>query len=524
MYNILIVDDERPVVSWLYELLNRSLSFEAEIHTAYSAIDAMGIVDTHLLDIVISDIRMPRMSGLELMRYIKEKQTSTHIIFLTGFNEFDSVYEAIGHDNVQYLLKTEEDDALLAAIDKAHAAIEAKQKAILLANRKEELLRLLNNRDYLMRFLDNAISYDDFIGKNCQLSLKVDFRKEMYLALCHIPIVPENRHDVFAGLYLLAAEIMGGAFLIDQADYSESFILWFIQPLIKTGSNEAISRLDRIIADAAAHLQLEMAIVISNGLAQPNTLPRVLPLAIGKQSLLANMGSGVAVPYDVDTKADKDQISGSLSGQFLLFRQMLELNRRDDCLSLLDKLLAPLKQAKSLNDVSLIELYLSVATHILSYSNACNITQALSFRIGMGRLSRLHDFSGWNEAKAYLKDVCIAIFDEMKDKPMEKKGTVVNQLKQHINANLGGDLSLTSLSRELHYNASYLSRLFKAEAGQNLFDYITECRLIKAAEELKKSPESIYLVAKSFGFDNPSYFTKVFKQTYGLTPQEYRER
>lgn len=105
---LLIVDDEAYIVDWLFDLLHEQFP-ELTVRRAYSGIQAMHILENEPIDLLVADIQMPRMTGIQLMEQVCKNWPKCRILFLTGFGEFDYVYTAIQKKGVRYLLKTEDD-------------------------------------------------------------------------------------------------------------------------------------------------------------------------------------------------------------------------------------------------------------------------------------------------------------------------------------------------------------------------------------------------------------------------------
>lgn len=98
---------------------------------------------------------------------------------------------------------------------------------------------------------------------------------------------------------------------------------------------------------------------------------------------------------------------------------------------------------------------------------------------------------------------------------------IVNSIKQIINQHLA-DVTLESVSKEIYLNPFYISKLFKQKTGINFTDYVTECRMKKAAELLNNFNFRIYEISEIVGYSNPKNFARTFKQYYGLSPSDYR--
>lgn len=100
---------------------------------------------------------------------------------------------------------------------------------------------------------------------------------------------------------------------------------------------------------------------------------------------------------------------------------------------------------------------------------------------------------------------------------------VIREIQLFIRQHYADNVSLNSLAEQFFLHPNYLSRLFKEKTGQNFIDYLTEVRMEKVKELLKNSDRKIVEICDLAGYDNPRYFSKVFKQYTGMTPSEYRE-
>jgi two-component system response regulator YesN len=104
----------------------------------------------------------------------------------------------------------------------------------------------------------------------------------------------------------------------------------------------------------------------------------------------------------------------------------------------------------------------------------------------------------------------------------EMKLFVIDQIHRYILEHLSGDLSLTAIAEEVHFNPSYLSRYYKQMTGHNLLEYIQTKRLEGALHLMRETNLKLNEIAARVGFDSHSYFTTFFKKKMGVSPQEYR--
>lgn len=156
MYRILIVDDEPMIVEGLCALFEEQDAVQLEVYKACLAAEALGIMNRRRIDILLTDIRMPAVSGIELMQRVRANWPACRIIFLTAFEEFEYAYAALKNPGVRFLLKTESHEAILRAVSECVAELEAVLREKLLRQRSAEqsgVIRALRARELFSRLL-----------------------------------------------------------------------------------------------------------------------------------------------------------------------------------------------------------------------------------------------------------------------------------------------------------------------------------------------------------------------------------
>ena len=122
MYSVLVVDDEKIIRDGVSELLKLEETLELDVVSAASVSDALLLLESRMFDIIITDIRMPQLSGLDFFDVILKRWLRSRVIFLTGLSEFEYVYKVQNH--AKYVLKSDGDEKILAAIKETIAEIE----------------------------------------------------------------------------------------------------------------------------------------------------------------------------------------------------------------------------------------------------------------------------------------------------------------------------------------------------------------------------------------------------------------
>lgn len=143
MYRLLIVDDEPDVADGLYSIFKNTERLELDIYKAYSAFEALDILSRVKIDILMTDIFMPGMTGLQLVGKVKSQWPNLRVIFLTGHNEFDYIYSAIKFEGAAYLLKTESFEKIIDCVENAAMQIENSIRVSELEDRANEYMNTL---------------------------------------------------------------------------------------------------------------------------------------------------------------------------------------------------------------------------------------------------------------------------------------------------------------------------------------------------------------------------------------------
>src|SRR4029453_10745700 len=142
MYRLLIVDDLPIIVDGLLELFEQTEHLQLEVMKAYSGEEALEVLYHHRIDIVVSDIKMPGIEGIELLQEIKLQWPACKVIFLTGYNDFQYARNAITYGGFDYILKVESDEKIIQSLERAIEKLEEEQDQAQMITRAQSKMRL----------------------------------------------------------------------------------------------------------------------------------------------------------------------------------------------------------------------------------------------------------------------------------------------------------------------------------------------------------------------------------------------
>lgn len=537
---MLIVDDEEIITDGLADIFGK-LKLDLDIYKAYSGQEALELLNRTRVDIVLSDICMPGMDGLELMETIRLNWPQCKIVFLTGHNDFNYVYQAIQAPDVQYVLKNEGYPRLIAAVERALKELEESLRANDLIRRSKEQLHTLEtlaHGDYFRNLLFHDVLFERELEEDFRrLHIPLDASMPILIGLGSVTYAgPAGRSPTYVDRRetALAVKFLSEAFLAERTS-SIGFIdrngdlIWLIQPKRWNDSERTDA-----FAQTVMFLEGTFELIQQSCLESLDTIVAVtlcgeafawegLPAMYDKMRRYQHdrTGDGTRMVQKVfpseESPSPASIRSRSLRDEFEALAVHLEAGRREEFMVLFDDLTEPAAYELERGDPNMTELCYTVALVLLSYINRWEIRE-----IGSFGLMKMEDYRSWREAFGYLKGVADVLFSLRKSGEQKRAAGAIDKICLFIEQNLSEDLSLVKLADEFHFNPSYLSRLFKQERGVNLSDYMDELRLRKAKELLKRDELKIAEVGCLIGYEMPQSFTRFFKKWTGLTPQEYR--
>ena len=535
MYSVLIVDDEKMIRDDVYGLLSMEESLELDLTTAASGVEAQAILEKRKIDIVIMDINMPQMSGLELYDIVRERWPFCKVIFLTGYSDFDYVYKV--HKHAKYVLKAEEDEKILEAL---RESVEEIENSLLLERltdlqREQQKKPLLHERSMFLRELfEGYRGLSQLTGElSVQLGINLDPEKEVYyLLLRHEAWYCENyqeqqnsTQDCYQLLERYFLDFMRGAFF----EYNTNYIVLLLQPE-KLLHEETIVKM---LAGAGELFQKALKKNLGRTVSilvgeRPVTLSQLLQEFIGICDRMIWLSGEELVQEGLQKEALAKETLPEHKKQELMqmlwrLEYYLEGMEEENSLNVLRQLQTELQSVKSMHDLFALEAYCTISSRLIGWIKRLELHEELAFRVGTLNLYNVSMHANWQDAFGYLRHVAESIFS-LKNQSVEKQTEdVVNQVKKYIVEHLDGDTSLYNLAEQVHFSQEYLLRIFKKKEGITILQYINDLKLAAAKQLLTDSELQVREIADRLGFASQGYFGRFFRNKTGLTPNAYRE-
>ena len=532
MYQIMLVDDEKGVRNSIKAKINwGELGFEI-VSEASSGIEALKLLEEGPLpNVVISDIRMPQMNGIEFIKICKKHYPGLRVVVLSGYSDFEYLKAAIQLGVKDYLLKpvaridlTEMLGRLAGDIRTEQENIQAQQLELIQRN---EQLRLLQEHYLLQLVKEEWYSLPAVKERLLQLqlaSLAVDSLHAQFAAVeMRVPpgrmSDPQERRDLLNLAFQMLCRETASKWegIYPFLDIAHSSIMYFLI-VKKEGVQEYnhteifIAELKRNIGD---YLKLESVAGIGEAVEGLHRLKNGYASCIlsWSQSTVHKQGGNglngvLELTHAFTPEAERKLVQAIENLDMNAFRQQIQT-------------IFPNESETPVFAFTFLALRL-----LLLFSSV-----AKKYEIGSSSLQKylwncqmtISDYKSREEVMGQVYELSRLVMDEVKKTRFSNGQHMMEAVRKYVEDNFCYELTLSSLADMFHLNETYLSGLFKQYVGTTFSEYVTSLRITKAEQLLKENELKLTDIAMLVGYSTSSYFSTCFKKNNGKSPKEYRE-
>ena len=493
MFNIIVVDDEiniregiRDFITGKFPDVNVSGCFE-------DGMDAINFLKQNNADIVITDIRMLNISGIEVAKYVHENCKGTKVIILSGYREFEYARSAMMYNVKHYLIKPTDLEELSQVMEQTLSELERENEEREHLSSYEKYAYMLKN-ELLADLLIGAIKDRDVLLSRFEL-----LNTGMNADCCSFGVV---------NLYIDDYR----NYLSENWDYGKDSFNTATKNFIEAQNTPSFFLLHvlndkacmKFICICPKTSEKELCEIISEHLLKVESFADEnlkIHISFETERLYPSVESLLAAGSETDGgQYDEDRIKLLLSH--------INLKNYREIETLIENYI------KSLNEKTPDML-----------KKAClDIMKTVTDNLECGEISGQHQIdiesaASADEVSLYMKNALVHIAGNVEGP--EDGSAVIRKAKEFVDENFGNDISLEDVAEHVFLNPTYFSRYFKQYAGENFTSYLFKKR-INYAKKLLDEHFTIEEVAKKCGYSSTKYFTQSFKKHVGKTPKEYR--
>lgn len=531
MLKILIADDEKKVGLLVKELINWDKLHLELIDIVQDGQTAYDLIMEKQPDIVITDIRMPNLSGLDLIKRITEEKVKVKFVVISGYRYFEYAQQALKYGVEDYLLKPIDDEELNRILEKVCSEELGKQKELARINQME---KRLNNSKYILHreLIDHMINQNTLteiseINKDYGVNLDQGFFRSLDLKVdrnIHINRNEQQEKIILQKLIQVIEKAFTGKVIdlvLSTQEYMEIMVLLNYTAENHDRMNQYINHLLLQMKDYIGTFEnYEITMGVSREAGDFNKINLLLEMSREAINYRIVEGIGKRIDYNSDGSHTGLIASDIIKMNSEQLENTVDTVKRDQVCYYIRQCFANARQGQ----VMACEYY-ELARQILNV-----------FCKKAGELyneDMESQCSVWDEVikncisvpslEEYLSSILTEYLDQLiiKRKGMERKPIL--ETLEYIKNNYSQKILLEDIAEKFGFNATYFSEMFKNETGKKFSVYLVEVRMEAAKKLLRDTRDTIYDIADQVGYKDSKFFSQQFTKTVGIKPTEYRK-
>lgn len=534
MLKILLVDDEDITRKGMMKIINRAQAGFEVVGEARNGLEALYSIENNPPHVVITDIQMPLMDGRELVTKLENKYPQIRKIVLSGYNDFNYVRSTMKCGAADYLLKPVDSEELINLLKKIEDDIqqekEKRQNEIDLKIKLRESLPLLKDeficeiltgKKFSKKEFEDRLNYFDIClekGKYSVLIISVD----NYRSIVDKLGIEDAKLKAFI-IRNIAEEIISSKTSYISYEKEGNFIAAVSVP------DDDVSKLKSIVEELYRALlrYTGFRFTISMGEAAEDVSLLKESYIDAKNKLrfrfYKDKSSCIDTSYADEYIQYIDNEKSNMHSENLIssLKNCIELTNINEVSKIINNFYAVLIDFK-LEPGEAVKLFTEVCIKVQMNVPECDKSLVELYGNEYSFVKALGAFDTLDAMKSYAIDIFESMVKNIEKIRRTKDVKTVEIVKAYIQKHYNEDISLNKIVEVTYLSPSYVCDLFKKQTGENIINYLTRVRIEKAKLLLKDIKVKTYEVGQQVGYEDPTYFSKVFKKAVGVSPSEYR--
>lgn len=496
-WNVVLADDEyfirqriKKIIPW--DELNLSFAGEAE-----NGQEVLSLLKTTKVDILLLDIKMPKLTGIDVAQYMNHHYPHTKIAILSGYNDFEYARTALRYGVVDYLLKPVNQEDLVKTLQTCIDQLEQEQERdthfeqLKKYERTMDLGKVLNGT---IEFAQLAVNYPEFSAFSHSAFISAYFHENGSQLLATLSS-RLNKNEVFHVTY-------------QESDKVYIIQVFWPETAADTRLAELLQRFLHGTNDTFLYLGRSFPITADWKLYHKGISARTMRRYF--YSLPALLTEGPAEQHD----------TAELNFHTIRETVTMHLNNQSEqgFKDYIHELFQTVRENRSVRTLTLTvsELFLTYAL----YSSQNQISSELAEDLGRSMLEEEATIDTLEQSVVSYGLSCLS-HEKAQPSEVSTSKKIISYIEEHYQES---DLSVSQIAEILSLNVSYMGSLFKKVNNQSVLQYLTALRMKQAKLLLEQGDLRVFEVAEQVGYTDVFYFSRRFKKSYGCSPKDYAAR
>lgn len=516
MYKAVVVDDERYDLEGLRKLIPwEELNIEV-VCWEHKPLGALKYIEEHQIDLLITDIKMPILSGLELAKRAQDLNPGLKKCFISGYQDFEFAKKAIDLKADGYVLKPVDDLELIEVLKGIVHTLEEKRDLQEVIEETADLRR----QELVLGWLNGKLTKQNPpFAQNLQITMpqetKVVAVIELDRSLQEIAATSHSHQQMEEALAIVARQLE-----------ARGWLLWS-----KTAANR-------------------FAVILPQHELLPNEL-LALQQAVAVQSKLT-ITIGLSEPFDSEAALVQayEVAVDSLSYKMFLGKNRMitrrdvpsrEANKPEDVRPILDRMFQATMKYQLVEIYDCIEQLFSIVQHVDSPQKVYHFSTYITLKL-QHDLSQInesfHSLLGWessniellskfetiDDIQRWLRSTLFEISETVYMRKQKRNLRLFDEIKEYVEERLASEITLKEVANYFAYSPNHLGYLFKETVGVSFNEYVLTQRMERAKALLRNHKLKVYEVADQTGYKSLTHFSRTFREVVGMTPGEFRKQ
>lgn len=532
MLSVFIADDDRIIRKGLVKIIDNNMKEFKIVGEAANGSAALEKIKELKPDILVTDIKMPVMDGIELINNIKKLSLKTRSIVLSGFDDYKFIRETFKNGAVDYILKPIDNKILFQLLEKIKEDIEnetyEREKEEKYKNRIKESTSFLKEK-FLNEILKDEYISDKYFNERAS-ELNILTKGSFYLVIIDVDDFFKKHQDekneiiylnnAKSVVYNLLKDLEKIHIIVCKIDdrivvlfSSYDSNAYFNYLMLDNALNEIRDKVSKKI-DSTISIGISKKFddlhKVGDGYIQAETALKSR-FYYGKNHTYVYSKETIFL-HEFDYKMVEMLVSSILSEVELCNKIKVKISVEKFMKFVYEKKLDPDKFRKLL-----LNVIVRISSNISDFQYISDKIEGADKNI----IYYIQEINTYDELKDYFITKLQYAAEEI-DKLRRERGTkIIEKAKKYIQDNYKEEITLKEVANHVYLNSNYFSELFKNEVGENFIEYLIETRINASRELLKENKLKIYEIAEMVGYKEPVSFSRAFKKVVGVSPKEY---
>ncbi|HQM95744.1 MAG TPA: response regulator [Clostridia bacterium] len=537
MIDIIIVDDERSIregiatsIPWQQHDINICA-------VASGVSEALDLIETYMPNIIISDISMPEMSGLDLLEIVNRTYPNIKVILISGYRDFEYAQRAVTNNAFCYLTKPLVAETLIQKVLEAKQEIDAKLKEVKLNDNIRRKLRenimVLKDNFFRMLMEGRMRQKSDIIDRAATTEIDINFTN-FIVCVAEFELAASQKKLNMYDFSFYKAAIMSTI----EENLVEIYKCYTFNLDNRIGilvcSNQQIQRsiLVNKLNNVKSWVNKNMGFSLSAGIG--NTCGSIEKVTLSYISAVDAMlyrvilGKNIVVDAEqkINTSKEKmvvDDFDNILknSEEDIVFA--LRNMNQAEVKNIIEQIMQSSKHivANDVNQKERIAFLLSVFIIRVMYS--LEISNHRFYNKENDLYNSINELISIDDMKNFILGIIKEIFQAIEESDSKQNNFLVNKGLRYIKEGVYEDVSLVTIAERLQIHPNYLSKIFKQVTDESFTEHVIRFKMNEAKKLLKTTNAKVYEISDKLGYKDVAHFTKLFKKHFGISPTEYRQ-